>query len=308
MLKNKTFLRIFSLLAAIFLWVYVMGEVDPETRQTIRDIPVSFEGTEMLAEEGLAVVQEEELFVAAVIKGRRSDVNDVKNAGLTAYVDVSACDKGKNTEKINVAVPDSVSLESLSGTSVKVKVEDLVEVQKPVRIEFTDTVNGTDKTARVLEYQTESVSVKGAASAIDSIDSLKGVVSANKASAEESRWEKVSLTPVTASGNEVFGVTCETSSIKVRIQLLAIKTVDLKVDAKNLEEGMTVEKLEAPNRLQIMGPVYMVEGLEEVTGTVDLENVEGTVFREVILLLPVDTFVLEQENEPVAEVTVKAAE
>lgn len=308
MLRNKTFLRIFSLLAAILLWIYVMGEVDPETRQTIRDIPVSFEGTEILAEEGLAVMQEEEFFVTAVIEGRRSDVNDVKNAGLTAYVDVAACDKGKNKEKINVAVPDSVSLESLSESSVKVKVEELKEAQKPVEIEFTDTVSGADKIARVMEYEMKSMNVKGAESSVDRIVAFKGTVSANKASEDESRWVKVSLTPVAESGDEILGITAEREKIKVRIQLLSIKTVDLKVDVKNLEEDMSVEKLEAPDRLQIIGPVYEVEKLEEVTGTVDLEGVKGTVSREVVLSLPEDTFVLEGNNRPVAGITVKEAE
>ncbi len=308
MLRNKTFLRIFSLVAAIFLWIYVMGEVDPETRQTIRDIPVSIEGAEILEEEGLAVVQEEELFVTAVIEGRRSDVNDVKHSGLTAYADVAACDKGKNTVKINVVVPDAVSLESVSRSSAKLKVEGLTEAQKPVMIEFTDTVSGTDKTARVLEYERDSVLATGAASAVKRVAAFEGTISANKASEDESRWVSVSLTPVTDSGEKVPGVTAETEKTKVRIQLLSVKTVDLKVVTKNLGEGMKVEKLEIPDRLQLIGPAYTVEGLEEVTGTVDLKGVEGTVSREVVLLLPEDTFVLEESNKPVAEITVKAAE
>ena len=308
MLRNKTALKIFSLLAAIFLWLYVMGEIDPEMRQTVRDIPVSYVGTDILEEKGLAVVQKEEIFVTAVIEGKRSDVNKVKDAGLTAYVDVSECDKGKNTVKINITLPGTVSLESLSDSTLKVKVEKLAKAEKPVEIEFTDAVEGSDKMARVLEYEMETIAVKGASGSVDSIETFKGEISSNDASEEESKWLKVSLTPVTKSGDEVPGVEAERKKIKVRIQMLSIKTVNLKVVTENVEKGISVEKVEAPSRLQLLGPVYTVEKLEEVTGTVDIKGITEDTTKDIILSLPKDTFILEKNNSPVAEITVRKTE
>lgn len=38
MLNNKTFLRVFSLVAAVLLWAYVMLEVDPYKTAKISDV------------------------------------------------------------------------------------------------------------------------------------------------------------------------------------------------------------------------------------------------------------------------------
>ena len=126
MLDNKTFIKIISLIAAVCLWVYVMGEVDPNTKENISNIPVSFTGTDALAEKDLAVVQEQETFISAAISGKRSEVHDIKRSGLTAYVDVSSCQKGKNTGKINISLPEGVKLKNVSDNTMHFKVEPLV--------------------------------------------------------------------------------------------------------------------------------------------------------------------------------------
>ena len=78
MLKNKTVLKIVSLVIAIFLWIYVMGEVDPETKVKVYGIEVNYINTELLAENGLAVAEDEPVTINATIEGKRSDVNKAK--------------------------------------------------------------------------------------------------------------------------------------------------------------------------------------------------------------------------------------
>ena len=80
MLENKNVLKIISLIIAILLWVYVMGEVIPDTEK-ISDIEVTFVNTETLADEGLAVVHEQDLRVSAIVKGKRSVINEMKKNG-----------------------------------------------------------------------------------------------------------------------------------------------------------------------------------------------------------------------------------
>lgn len=308
MLRNKTFLKIFSLFSAVLLWVYVMGEVDPETKEVIREIPVHFTNTDVLAENDLAVVQEEVFTISATIEGRRSEVNDVKKAGLTAYIDVSDCSKGRNTGKVIVNVPEGLSLEAVSSSTYKFRVEELVEKQKPVVIEFTDTVNGTDKMAWVLETDPETITVRGANSSVESIVSLKGSVSANKASTGESRWVSVDVVPVTADGTQVLGVTPEEAKVKAKIQLLSVKTVGLEVTTDDSEISGQVEKIETVKNIKIVGPADVVDDLDKIEGTVDLTGMTGTTEVAVLLTLPENVFLLNEKNWPMAEVTMKSAQ
>ena len=92
MLENKNVLKIISLIIAILLWVYVMGEVNPDTKEKISDIEVTFVNTETLADEGLAVVHEQDLRVSAIVKGKRSVINEMKkssNCRLELHLTVS---------------------------------------------------------------------------------------------------------------------------------------------------------------------------------------------------------------------------
>ena len=48
MLENKNVLKVLSLLLAIVLWAFVLGEVNPTVKKTITNIPVEFTNVEQL--------------------------------------------------------------------------------------------------------------------------------------------------------------------------------------------------------------------------------------------------------------------
>ena len=208
MLDNKTFIKIISLIAAVCLWVYVMGEVDPNTKENISNIPVSFTGTDALAEKDLAVVQEQETFISAAISGKRSEVHDIKRSGLTAYVDVSSCQKGKNTGKINISLPEGVKLKNVSDNTMHFKVESLVSEKKPAVIEFTGSAAGSENDAVdwVFKIDPKDVTVQGAKSSVGKIDHVMGTVDSQIVSKEADKWVSVTVVPVTKDNVRVYGV------------------------------------------------------------------------------------------------------
>ena len=98
-----------SLLVAIALWMFVMGNVDPETSERITGVEVEMVGTDVLEEQELSATLNKPKMVAVTIEGRRSQVMKTKNKGIKAYIDVSTCDYGKNETEIIVKLPDGVS-------------------------------------------------------------------------------------------------------------------------------------------------------------------------------------------------------
>ena len=136
MLNNKNVFARDLLVIAVFLWMYVMGEVNPETKDRISNIEINFVNTEVLADRGLAVVYDNDMKISAIIKGSRSNVNETKESGLVATVDVSACTEGTNTGNVELSLPDGISLDSISDDTVKFEVEEIAEEEKPVEIEF----------------------------------------------------------------------------------------------------------------------------------------------------------------------------
>ena len=58
MLRNKNIVRILSLLIAVVLWAYVMGEINPETTIKFKNINVEILNQESLEDRGLALIED----------------------------------------------------------------------------------------------------------------------------------------------------------------------------------------------------------------------------------------------------------
>ena len=107
-MNNKKVLMLISLLVAIALWMFVMGNVDPQVSERVSDVKVEMQGTNTLEKSGLKATLNKPKIVTVTIEGKRSQVKKVKDKGVRAYIDVSNCNYGKNETEIHVKLPDSV--------------------------------------------------------------------------------------------------------------------------------------------------------------------------------------------------------
>lgn len=117
MLRNKKFLLFISLLVAIGLWMYVMGNVDPVTVEKASGLKVEMQGVSELEKQGLHPTLKSPKIVGITIEGKRSEVNKAKKKGIEAYVDVTTCNYGLNEGRVQIRIPDGVtgvSVESIS--------------------------------------------------------------------------------------------------------------------------------------------------------------------------------------------------
>lgn len=276
MFENKSHLKIISLLAAIILWMYVMGEVDPETSATIYDIPVNLTGTDTLAEYGMAVALDEEYTITAVVSGKRSDVNLTKRNGLTATVDVSECEEGDNIERITVNLPSGLSLESVSEATMEITVEALVYEDKPVEVRFADAENSSEavqqEVPRVLGCYPDEITVSGAKSSVDKVKKLIGYVNAEDASVNEDKWVSVELTPANKHGREILNVELAQESTEANIRMLTLKNVDLDLTTEDEDIDIDMEEMDIPKRIRIAGPKDVIRDLETVKGVVSVDD------------------------------------
>ena len=109
MLRNKKMLMLISLLVALGMWIYVMGNVDPVVSDRIDGVKVELHGEDTLKDNGLKASLKAPKRGSVTIEGKRSQVNKVKKKGVEAFVDVSTCDYGRNEGKIIIALPDTVT-------------------------------------------------------------------------------------------------------------------------------------------------------------------------------------------------------
>ena len=116
-MKSNKVLMLISLLVAIGLWMFVMGNVDPQISERVSGVKVEMEGNDTLADQDLTATINKPKVVNVTIEGKRSQVIKAKKKGIKAYIDVSTCDYGKNEAEIYVRIPDGasgVSVEDIS--------------------------------------------------------------------------------------------------------------------------------------------------------------------------------------------------
>lgn len=77
--------------------------------------------------------------MSAIVKGKRSVINEMKKTGLTATVDVADASEGKNRGKVELELPSGVTLDSISDDTISYRVEKSIEVKKTVETILLET-------------------------------------------------------------------------------------------------------------------------------------------------------------------------
>ena len=280
-----------------------MGEVNPETKEKISDIEVTFVNTDQLADEGLAVVHNQDIKISAVIKGKRSVVNDTKKTGVTATVDVAGASKGSNRGKVNLELPSGVTLDTISDETIKYRVEDSVEVKKDVEIDFVgDTDTDTDLVPWAYDTYPGTVKVTGAESIVDDVYAVRGKITSNVVS-ESAKTVEVELIPVKKDGTEVQGVVLNHTKAKTTVQLMEAKDVDVSITPKNVPDGREVDSITGVDSVKVVGSAGALADLESIMATVDLSEIKSEGKKELNFSLPAGVYLYNKGNT--TEVTVK---
>lgn len=168
MLKNNTVLKILSLLLAIAIWAFVIGEVNPTVKKTIHSVPIEFINAELLDDNDLTLANKDGYYVDVVVEGSRSDVVQLETEDITAQADLENVTKGENKVMVHVTVPSRISLEEVKTPEVTVVVEDLIKVKEvSLEVEVTGDPEGSPEVTIP-----QKVTIKGPAALIDDIASV----------------------------------------------------------------------------------------------------------------------------------------
>lgn len=268
MIKNNTVLKVLSLLLAIALWAFVLGEVNPTVKKTIYDVPVQFTGAEDLGERDLAIVTQEGYTVDIVIEGSRSNVGQLEISDIQATADLYGCKKGENSVSVDVALPGNISLKEIKTPEVSVAVEELVSVTKPVTVKFTGKI--IDKTeASAVSVTPSEVEVKGAESVVNRVDTVEVTIASEELTKDISVFEKVP-TALNKKGKQVKGVSITADTVEVEAVLYYTKSVPLEVEVTGAPEDARVT---VPDVITIKGTA---EALSKITsikaGYIDISD------------------------------------
>lgn len=132
LLEKDITVKIISVLVAIVLWTYVLGEQNPSIPQTFRDIPIKFNNLDSV---NYALVEEQSSFKVNVrVRGRRSTILELSKEAIRAEVNMKGRAEGENLLAVSVNLPDNIELVSVNPPEIMVNLEPIIEKQIPVTV------------------------------------------------------------------------------------------------------------------------------------------------------------------------------
>lgn len=272
MFKTKKINVMISLLIAVALWAYVVGEINPTVNRNFSEIPIKLSNEDALLDNGLAVVSVSDATLNASVSGTRSVVSQIEAGDITASVDLSNAGKGGNQLSVEVKTPSKTELEKQSVSKVTVVVEDSNTEKKNIQVEYTGSY-GDNEEPTVVKLSREQVEVTGAKSLVNKVDHVKATVNAGKVSSSEKTTE-AELVAVDARGEAVNNVKLSAKTVKVTSIMSAVKTVDLIVPINDATADEVNKITSPPKSIVIKGKKEDLENLTSITTeAVDISNI-----------------------------------
>ena len=289
MFSNDLVNKILSVVIALLLWAYVIGEVNPTTQSQLENLPVQLLNSETLASRGLIVSGTDQFTVTLTLEGKRRDMVNLSAEEIIIDADLFGFGKGENSIPVVVNVPDNIKIVEIKPAKIKVLVEELVAEPKPVNVQIQgDTPVGTE--AGFIQLERSEVLVSGARSAVDTVVGVNATVKAEELNKEASTVN-ARLAAVDREGNVVNGVKTEVSKLKVTATLLSVKEVDLITEISGTPAGgLGISSLEVPKTMMIRGPADVLETVTSVQAApVDLTQISSSQTIPLTITLPENT-------------------
>lgn len=174
---NKLFLRIFSVVIAVIIWIALSLTLYPSMYKTVSNIPISVDLTGTKAErEGLSVVKYNVNQVSATINGMRYEIGNYSSDDLYATVDASKVEKSGEYEldvRIQSKNDDEFSVENITPSKVKVSLDYIETVEKDVTVDATGVSASEGFTLTEASVSPDNVEIRGPKDKINMITDVK---------------------------------------------------------------------------------------------------------------------------------------
>ena len=172
---SRAFFVIFSILAAVTLWVYISYSENPDITEYYSGIPIEFVGTDSLQDKNLIVTGSDVSQVSLRLAGKRIDMTELKKDNISIVVDVSRVTvSGTHQLNYDIVYGDGVAsrcdivVSSASVNDITVTVEPLTHKTIPVTGDFNGNIEENYIGAE-LEVTPATLKISGPKNVIDRI-------------------------------------------------------------------------------------------------------------------------------------------
>jgi YbbR domain-containing protein len=288
MLTKDITIKILSVILAFLLWLYVMGDENPEIPYEMANIPVKIVNINTLEKKGLTIVDEKNYYVTLRLKGRRNDILKLKSTDITAQADLSrVTSNGINVIPIDInGLPNNIALVSISPSEIKVNVDYIAQIEMPVNIEISGNIaEGYAMMPAV--SKPEKVLISGPKSKINLVKNV--VAQVNVSNKNKDMNISVPVIALDKDNKEVKGINIDPKFVNINIEVN--KTVKVPVNAKiigKVQDGYDIALVNViPEYVYITGSDSILDKIKSInTKQIDITGLNHKITQDIPYDLP----------------------
>lgn len=281
LLDSKVFWAVISLIASLFIWVYITGTQEEIITQSFNNVEVMLIGEDTLqATRGYVVTNVSAETVSVKISGTRGNIGTLSASDVKAVIDVSLISStGTLTQYYTLTYPDNVnedavSLVSSNPQTISFDVTKMSSKSVPVEAKFVGST-AENYIAGEVEFEPKTIKVSGPESMLEKIDHIYAEMGGDDLTM--TRTAEIPIVLIDKDGNtmESEGLEFDVPTVTVTIPISMMKEVPLYVQCvygAGATEENTVISIE-PNKIMISGDTEIVSGINRIDlATIDLTD------------------------------------
>lgn len=292
-ITNNSRSKMLSVVFAIIFWLFVMDQENPEMSKWIMKIPVELKNEQMILDDGLVIMDRTEKLVDVEIKGRRNDVMDVKASDIRISANLLGHGKGNNSIPLDKTIlHNNVVISDISQQDVKVFIDQIIEVPKPVDIGIVGKIeSGYIKDS--MATLPEEVLVKGPETYVNSVSMIKGELDVTELRGDITK--EVAVYAVTNDGSTVNNVQLGVQYVDVSLGIKKVKSINVlpNLVGNAPKDYKIVNVTLTPSDIVLKGQEEIINSIETLsTNPVDISDLTETAELTVDVVVPDGTSIM----------------
>ena len=275
-----------SIIIAFAAWFYVVYNYCPTKEVVYQDVPIVYDGEDILAAEGLAINESSDEAISVTLSIRRADYGDVSADSISVVADVSEAVEGENGISLNITPPAGSTLSEASKTAISIDVQGCESKTVSVAVVYGD-VGEVQGEPAAYDMSAEAVEISGTA---ENLEKVKNAVIKLKMADVSEELKAFSAEPIAIDDEN-----CEVKHISIypnAITFDAVSGVTKRVPIKyNIVDDSDLNKeYEAPGKVTIKGPAEILDAIDSIeTEEIDITDISENSEIAISFVLPEGT-------------------
>lgn len=285
-LSKDTTIKIFSIVAAVLLWLYALNSSDPfNTRKFYVNLRIQNEDT--LAEKGLVLKNKDfRRNIEVLVRGRTEALRNLTSDDFTAILDFGKIESEKDT-KIRIDGPyydtNEITILDINPQVIEVELERLKKKSFPVDVQVEGELQAGYKVVG-LSYAPEFVEIDDMESVIDTVASISTIVDVSDYTGIVDIKKDCKV--YNKDGKEIPSLS-KNISVNVRVEIAKEVPIKLEVKGSPAQDHFEETRNITPGKALIKGsPEVLAKVAELKTEPVDIANAKENISVTSPIILP----------------------